>query len=159
MTERPPEAFKEREVQPMRGLKLSNENSKVARRAREKRQEEQTFEQRAEQLISEQASQLDAGLQVAKEFLDAVRSKFLPGNRGALGDEHEKSIRDRFVALVTALNNDPHEQFDGTGSTFAIKVLMRVVLLQRDRINGLEYRLQELEKKVSSQAAQKASDV
>jgi len=159
MSERPQEAFKQREVQATRGVKLSNDSSKVAKRARDKREEEKTFEQRAEQLINEQNSQLDAGLQIAKEFLDAVRSKVLPSNRGTLGDGHEKMLRDRFVALVTALNNDPNERFDGTGSSFALKVIMRVALLQRDRINELEYRLQELEKKVSRLGAEKASDV
>lgn len=156
--ERPPEAFGSREVSNTRGVKLSNNSSKIAKMQAEKEKQQQTFEERAEQLIANQNEQMDQGLQLAKEFLDAVRSKVLPANRGTLGDDHERALRDRFVDMVVALNNNPHEKYDGAGSAYALKLLMRTVFLQRDKINDLAYRLQVLEKKVSSIEPPRGSD-
>ncbi len=47
------------------------------------------------------------------------------------------------TALAVEINNDPHEQ-EGMGSMGWITLLLNVCLIQRDRLNKLEYEIAKL---------------
>ena len=50
------------------------------------------------------------------------------------------------IKLAVDVNNDPNEQ-EGMGSLMWIVLLLKTLLMQRDRINQLEYVVSQLEKK------------
>lgn len=80
-------------------------------------------------------------------FKKVVSDKTLPQNRNVFLNETEQEILSNMINLAAEINNDPNEQ-EGMGSLMWIALLLKTCLSQRDRINVLEYTLQQLEKKI-----------
>lgn len=127
-------------------LKLTNERSSVSKKA----DEEEEFKMKATALMDSRQSQKDRGMALMSQFITSMKEKVLPANRGVLAQDFEKKLRSELVQLVIEINNDVAEPKDGLGSATMFAAILRVVMLQRDRINELEYRLLQLERKLSS---------
>jgi hypothetical protein len=119
-------------------MKLTNERSSIAKKA----DEQEAFKQRAVALMDNRQDQRERGVALVTQFLTSMKEKVLPKNQGVLAQE--------LVKLVIEINNDDTEPQDGMGSATLFAALLRVVMLQRDRINELEYRLLQVEKNLSS---------
>lgn len=127
-------------------LKLTNERSSITQRVNE----EEQFKQRATELMESRQDQKERGMALVSQFLTSMKEKTLPVNRGVLAQDFEKKMRGELVQLAIEINNDDSEPKDGMGSATLFAALLRVVMLQRDRLNELEYRLLQQEKKQSS---------
>lgn len=79
-------------------------------------------------------------------FQRSMSDKTLAQNRNILNAETEKELLQNILQLATDINNDPNEQ-EGMGSMTAITLLLKTCLLQRDRINELEYAVAQLQKR------------
>lgn len=86
-------------------------------------------------------------MELASQFNKILADKTLPQNRNMFQKEVEKELLGKMVQLAADINNDPNEQFDGMGSLGWITLLLRTCFNQRDKINLLEYRVEQLEKK------------
>lgn len=80
-----------------------------------------------------------------RQYVDLIKSKHLPVNTGEIGKKTESAIVDNLRDIAIYINNDESEQSDGMGSVTLLTLLLKVCLLQRNRINELEYRLVEEE--------------
>jgi hypothetical protein len=97
--------------------------------------------------IQERASTYKAkAAELALQFNKAMADKTLSQNRNMFQQEIEKELLKQMVELAVDINNDPNEK-EGMGSLSWITLLLRTAFSQRDKINGLEYRLSQLEKK------------
>jgi hypothetical protein len=128
-----------------KGLKVNNERSRFAKKASGK----SDFEERAAKMVEQQQLQRNERFQLISQFMDTMRKRVLPSNRGLVGDQFEQELRQKLIDLVIDINNDTTEKDDGMGSATAIGLLLRVVMMQRDQLNELEYRLSIMEKKAS----------
>lgn len=125
-----------------RGVKLKNDRSKFAQAAEQKAQ----FEQRADEFVEKKLNRNELGFKLAREFMEAIKNKTLSFNKSPLQNDIEKELRDKLIRLVVETNNDPEEMNDGMGSAALIALLLKVVLVQRDQVNDLAYKVDQLEK-------------
>lgn len=80
---------------------------------------------------------------LTKKFIDLVGNKTLKQNKNALDLDYEREVIADMVKLASTIDNDPNEQ-EGMGSLGCITLLLKVSLSQRNRINQLEYLLEQL---------------
>jgi hypothetical protein len=88
---------------------------------------------------------------VAVEFGKLMSDKTLPQNKSIFAQEAEREVLSNMIQLAIEINNDPNEQ-EGMGSLGWIALLFKTCLVQRDRGNDVEYRLELVEKKIDSKA-------
>jgi len=81
----------------------------------------------------------------SSQFKKMMSDKTLTQNRSVFTSELESEILGNMIKLAVEVNNDPHEQ-EGMGSLMWIVLLLKTFLMQRDRINQLEYTISQLEK-------------
>jgi len=84
---------------------------------------------------------------LAMQFNKSMADKTLPQNRNMFQQEVEKELLSQMVQLAVDINNDPNEKFEGMGSLSWITLLLKTCFSQRDKINLLEYKVSQLEKK------------
>ena len=86
---------------------------------------------------------------LAVEFGKIMGDKTLPQNKSIFSQEAELEVLTNMVQLAIEINNDDNEP-EGMGSLGWIALLFRTCLVQRDRANQTEYRLEQVEKKIDS---------
>lgn len=89
-------------------------------------------------------------MELANQFNKAMSDKTLPQNRNMFQKEVEKELLGKMIQLAVDINSDTVEQYDGMGSLGWITLLLRTCFGQRDKINLLEYRVEQLEKNKDS---------
>lgn len=89
--------------------------------------------------------------QLAVMFQKLLEDKTLPENKNSLALEAERELIGKIVEIAVKLNNDTNEQ-EGMGSVGTSILLFRAVMMQKDRINKLEYSLVQAEKEIKSLA-------
>jgi hypothetical protein len=80
---------------------------------------------------------------LTKKFIDLINSKTLKQNKNALEIDFEREVIADMVKLASTIDNDVNEQ-EGMGSLSWITLLLKVVLSQRNKINQLEYSVDQL---------------
>lgn len=86
---------------------------------------------------------------LAGDFGKMMGDKTLPQNKNIFSREAERELLGNMMQLAIEINNDPNEQ-EGMGSLSWITVLFNTCIAQRDRLNFIEYRLEQTEKTVNS---------
>ncbi len=84
---------------------------------------------------------------LAVQFNKAMADKTLVQNKNLFQQEVEKELLQQMIQLAIEINGDPNEQYDGMGSLSWITLLLKTCYAQRDKINLLEYKVTQLEKK------------
>ena len=143
-------AFSGDEVLPpedgIKNIKLDNKKSRF--KPAEEVPPEYNFEERAEALQQKIEARNKKGIELASLFMTLMRSKILGENRSSVADQSEGDLRKELITWLVEINNDPDEELDGMGSAGIITLLLKTFFIQRDKINGLEYRLEQLEKEL-----------
>lgn len=138
-----------------KGTKLNNQRSMFSKSNSEK----ESFEQSADKYIGELKDRNKRAFDLAKQFVDMIKDKTLPENKSIIVQDVEREIKNKLLSLSIEINNDDNEENEGMGSLAIISLLLKVVMLQRDNINSLDYKLNLLEKKMSSGRSEKPSNV
>lgn len=86
---------------------------------------------------------------LAQKYLSIVNDKTLSQNKDLFSKDFEKETISNMIRLAEELNSNLDE-LEGTGSLSWITILLKVCLLQRDRINTLEYYLNSFDKRLKS---------
>ena len=81
------------------------------------------------------------------QFKKIMNDKTLSQNRSIFVTEMETELLGNMIKLAVDVNADVDEQ-EGMGSLMWIILLLKTCLLQRDKINNLEYAVFQLEKKI-----------
>ena len=126
-------------------LKIDGTKSRFAKQARVR----EDFERRADAKYDQIVDRKQRAMELAKQFWNMIQDKTLVAQKGPLQQSVEKEVLNNLVQYVIEVNNDPDEQNDGMGSTALEALLCKALLHQRDMINDLQYKLNQLEKKIS----------
>jgi hypothetical protein len=86
---------------------------------------------------------------LAISFKKALEDKTLPVNKSPIAKDVERGLINSFIELGIEMNNDPHEEKDGMGGIGIISLLLWTGFIQRDRINELEYTVEQMKIKLA----------
>lgn len=132
-----------------RGLKLKNKNAEKTEQDRlAKENLKNHFSQTADKAVEYSGEKQKRAVEVISRFFNLTKDKTLVRNRGGIAADVEQEIRQDLCRLALDLNNDETEVDNGSGSVVAISVLLKIILAYRDRINELEFKVENLERDV-----------
>lgn len=135
-----------KEIVATRGVKLKNKKAEAIAKEKEAKEEyKKKFEENADRTVAYNEEKGNRALDVISKFLKVSEDKTLAQNKGSIGNDVEREIRQDLIQLALDLNNDETEEDNGKGSVIALSVLSKIILIHRDRINELEYKLKALE--------------
>jgi hypothetical protein len=128
-----------------KGVKLNNNNSMFKKDT--SKPSKQEFEANANKLqqVSDDYSKRAADL--SGMFKVMVNDKTLKDNKTSIFTDNERAVLKGLVELATEINTDS-DQVEGMGSVSMITLIFRTMLIQRDRINDVDYKNHQLETKV-----------
>lgn len=81
--------------------------------------------------------------ELASSLLELMNDKTLAANKNIIQKDVERETLSNLLKLAEEINNDENEN-EGTGSLFLNTLLFKCILLQRDKINALEYGVSKL---------------
>ena len=128
------------------GLKVNNENSAIAP---PQPSNKEAFEAKAEKVMERMDEFKMRTLELATKYKALFDSKVLSPNKTQLIKDAEREIITNLVKLALEIEADEVQPI-GQGSTSLLSLVMNILLLQRDRMNELEFRIDRLEKAASA---------
>lgn len=106
------------------------------------------FEKEVKIVHERKLTNKDKVTELAIKFLTMIKDKTLPQNKNPLQLDIEKEVLSEMIRLGEEINSDPNES-ESAGSLSWITILFKIILMQRDRLNLLEYNYDVLEKKIN----------
>ena len=131
-------------------LKIDSRKSRYVKQAETK----QAFEKRAEEVHNKILTRNEQAYELGKQFLDLMKDKTLPINKGPMQQSLEREVINKLIAFGTELNNDQTEPQEGMGGISLLMLIFKSTLIMRDRYNLLEYKVEQLEKQLKSSGQQ-----
>lgn len=139
----------DKEVVATRGVKLRNKAAEKAAQEKKEREEYmRKFDQRAEQTVQYHTQTGNTTIEIIQSYMRLAEDKTLPSNRGTIGNDVEREIRQKVIQLALDLNNDENIDDYGHGSIVLLSAVTKILLIYRDRINVLEYELEQLKREL-----------
>lgn len=126
-----------------KGLKTDNSKSVINSIPKKVSQEE--FLNKAKSVNEKLNKYGERATDLALKFKKILEDKTISQNKGILAQEAEREVLNSLVDLGIDMNVDEHEE-DGMGSIGLIVLLFRSLMIQRDKINQLDYNLFMLNK-------------
>lgn len=119
------------------GLKQSNPvREKVA-------DPKQVFDEKANQAFADIEDYKQKMWDFSIQFKSFIETQVLPDNRGPIANSLEKETLDNLIALAAQMNEDDNQP-EGMGNIALNMLLLKCMLLQRDKINLLRYEVSRL---------------
>jgi len=134
------------------GVKLSNKDSMMASMPKKTSKEE--FVQQASAANETLNSYVLRAAALTPKFGKILRDRVLVENKNSLSIDAERELLANLVQLSIDMNSDPNE-IEAAGASAMINMLLHSLLIQRDKINQLDYNIGLLEKKIQELANQK----
>lgn len=128
------------------GVKLNNKNSILG--AIPKKPSKEEFESKAAMVNDQLNAYGDRAADLTLKFKKVLEDRTLSTNKTSFSSDAERELISNLAQLGIDMNNDEHEEKDGMGGIGLIILLLRTVLIQRDKINTLDYALNQVEKKL-----------
>jgi hypothetical protein len=131
------------EVRPLKGLKLSNNNSSVKRPP-----PKLDIQANASKILASQEVQSKLGWELTTKLLAVFKDKTLKENKDSLYIDAETGVLKDYVDFARLINSDEHQE-EGLGTLGFSIAIVKCALLQRDRLNEVEYELSLLKKELN----------
>lgn len=125
-----------------KSIKFDNQNSSVPA---PKPNPAVVFEELAKKANSRYEEYKQRTWELSSKFKAMVEDKVLPDLKSPLTKGIETETITKLVGLASDMNEDD-DQPEGIGSTALSYLLMKMLLLQRDTINVLQYKVDKLER-------------
>lgn len=140
----------DQEVTATRGVKLKSRNS-IQKEQEDKEREEYRakFDQNADRTVQFHDDKSKKILKVISSYMQMIDDRTLVRNRGSIANDVEREIREQIINLAIDLNNDETEEENGKGSVVVLIAVTKALMKYRDRLNDLEYTVQQLQKDFS----------
>lgn len=136
-----------REVSATRGVKLKNKTAEQAEHDKKAREAyKASFDNNAENTIKYHQNQDNNAIKIIQRYMKMADDKTLAQNRGSIANDVEREIRQDVIQLALDLNNDEFEEDNGKGSVIVLSAITKILLQYRDRINQLEFEIQQIKK-------------
>lgn len=126
-------------------LKISNKGSMTE--ALPKKPSKEAFEQKATEVNDTLNSYGMRASDLSFRFKRALDDKTLAQNKNPFQQAAESELLSGLVQLSIDMNTDEYEN-EGAGSVGLSALLLKTALIQRDKINELEYKLSLLDKQL-----------
>lgn len=130
-----------------KGVKLKNKNTT---HQNPKIQQQENFEQQVQEYQKTQIDRNSQAKQLAQQFVNLLKEKKLTQNKTQINLDLEREVQTKLVNLLIEINNDPNEENDGMGSAATIMLILKSLFIQRDKINELEYKLEQALKDIAA---------
>ncbi len=133
---------------PENKIKLDNNKSRFAKKSEEKKQNETNFEGEVSNYQAQQSIIIKKVADLTSTFMGMIKDSTLKENKGPIQLDLEQQICKDLTELSLELNQD-ETQPEGIGSAGMTLLLLKIVMVQRDKINELGYKISKLEKSSS----------
>lgn len=140
------ESFSEQEIKPPKvGLKINNNKSSV----KSEKPKQEDFRNKINEILAQEEEQKRIAFTLSNKFQAILRDKTLDSSKDqTIRDSEKDNIRD-LIDFARIINSDENQEEDlGTISLFI--TLYRSLLIQRDRINELEFLQTKMNKEMIS---------
>lgn len=107
------------------------------------------FERKAHEVNDRLNSYADRSAELIPLFVKLLDNKELSENKSVMVGDIEKEIIGKLMQLGIDMNEDEYEK-EGSGSIGLNVLLMRCLLIQRDKINELDYGMAQLKSEIKS---------
>jgi len=111
-----------------------------------KKQTQQEFERKVKDVQERSSGYKQKAAEFSAQFKKSMLDKTLHQNKNVFTQEMESELLANMIKLAVEVNTDPNEQ-EGMGSLMWVILLLKTCLMQREKINSLEYQVSQLEKK------------
>lgn len=122
-----------------KAVKISNENSSV------KSQKVNSIKDRVNEILNNADYRKQVALELTTKLYALFDSKTLEDNKSPVDKQNELTVLSEFKDFAHIINTDPNEQ-EGVGNLVFITTLCRILLKQRNRLNNLEYEINQMKK-------------
>ncbi len=117
-----------------------------------KQHSKEDAQQKAAVVNERQVSYNTRAMEITSAFMKLVEDTTIAQNKSVFSQDIEKEVIGKFQQLILDIEDD-EQQPPGMGAVGAVSFLMRVILLQREKINQLSYQNHLIEKKMKEIAA------
>lgn len=126
----------------------NNKTSSInAASVKSKKTLKEEFEKKANEANDKMNDYNDRAAQLTSSFKKVLEDKTLLQNKNVFSLDLEKEVISNLAKLAIDMNTDENE-IEGIGSVGIITLLLRACLIQRDRINTIEYNQSLLNNKI-----------
>lgn len=126
----------------------NNKTSSInAASVKSKKNLKEEFEKKANEANDKMNDYNDRAAQLTSSFKKVLEDKTLLQNKNVFSLDLEKEVISNLAKLAIDMNTDENE-IEGIGSVGIITLLLRACLIQRDRINTIEYNQSLLNNKI-----------
>ena len=122
-----------------KGLKINNTNSSV--KAPEKPSVK--LEEKAQEVLDREQDYKKRMLDISSQFKSIMEDQTLQENKGPIVQNVEREVLDKLYSLAADMNADDMQP-EGIGSNTLCMLLFRAILMQRNKINDLSYKIHKL---------------
>jgi len=124
-----------------KGLKIDNSQSQFS----VKPDRVKELEKKAEEAVGDEELYKNRAWELAVRYKSFIEDSKLKENKSSIVLDIEKETIDSLISLASSMNKDENQP-EGEGSNALCMLLLKCMLIQRDKINDLNYRISNLEK-------------
>jgi hypothetical protein len=136
-----------------KGLKINNQASTVPV---PQNNNPDAFEKQAQEVFDKSLDYKQQAFELGTRFKVLMLDKILPENKTTLAKDLEKEVVQKLAALATEMNTDENLT-EGDGNVAVSILLMRMLLIQRDIINEISFKLEKTGQTLSKILLEKQS--
>jgi hypothetical protein len=137
---KPAHGFGEREFVPNKTVKINNDRSSV-----KQNNPLPKIAEMAQKLVNNENEQKQMLTDFTSRFISSLKDKTLDENKSPTEREEEKRLIFELGNLCKIINDEPQYSQD-MGTLAYVNMIARLLLVQRDRINELEFELKKVKK-------------
>jgi hypothetical protein len=138
--------FDDKKVTFKKGSKLTNQNSSAP--VPPKTSSQEALDTAAKVVFDRKQEYKNKIVELSTQFKVILSDQTLPINRTAISKNLEQELKNKLILLANEMNNDIN-QGESDGSIFLSVLTLSSLLIQRDKINDLAFRLEQLEKQAT----------
>lgn len=112
------------------------------------------FEEQVNKTLENNTNHKMKVAEFAMQFRKIMADKTVPQNKNLFSKELEAEVLTKMIRFASEINNDPNEP-EGEGSLGWIALLFTTCIVQRDRINLLEYKVSQISNKLDTMSIDK----
>jgi len=125
------------------GLKINNQHSSIP--IPPKQTQKEIFDMQATEASKKIEGYKARTWELSGRFKEILQDQTLAANKTLISKDVEIEILNKIIVLALEMDSD-ETQPEGFGSTALCMLLMKMLLLQRDTINNIAFKLDQLDK-------------
>jgi hypothetical protein len=138
--------FEDKTISGKKGLKINNSKSSVITPKSDK-EEEIAFERSAKEELEKQEEYKSRWHELGPRFRSIIENRVLSQNKSLITKDLEQEALNKIILLVNEMNTDINQP-DAYGATSLLMLIMKMMIVQRDTINNLSFKIEQMEKNV-----------